>query len=135
MDIPRYSVMTITYQYKVEDNHLYLKCKGIFDQKALMGLFEEALQITGRHDRDIVLVDLRDIGGGPPTVLQRYELGVFIARRNHLGIHIVVVGEEPLIDPGRLAETVALNRGARGKGFTSLDEAVAWIEEQVADKH
>ena len=126
--------MTLDYRYEVEDNYLYIKCKGIFDQKALIEFFGEALRIPVCYGRDTVLVDFREIEGGPPSVLQRYELGVFIAERHHLGIRLVVVGEEPLVDPRRLAETVALNRGARGKVFTDLDEAVDWIEEQVADK-
>jgi len=36
-----------------------------------------------------------------------------------------------MIDLERFGETVAVNRGAIGKVFTDVDEAVAWLEQIV----
>jgi len=42
-----------------------------------------------------------------------------------------LIGKEPMIDLERFGETVAVNRGAIGKVFTDVDEAVAWLEQIV----
>jgi hypothetical protein len=40
---------------------------------------------------------------------------------------VAYVGDEPLIDPARFGETVAVNRGALIKVTTDLNEAFAWL--------
>lgn len=123
--------MAIEYQIEVRENYVYIQCQGIYNGSDLMALFDEVLQIPGRTDREVVLVDVQDIGGDHPTTMERYQIGVFIAEHNYLGVCIVVVGKEPYVDPRRFGETVAVNRGARGKVFTDIDEAVAWIDAYV----
>ena len=123
--------MNIDYQAEVRENHVYIHCQGIYNERDLMLLFDEVLQIPGRNDREVVLVDVREISGDHPTTMERYKLGVFISEHNYLGICIVVVGKEPYVDPGRFGETVALNRGARGKVFIDMEAALAWIDSYI----
>ena len=120
--------MSIEYQADVRENYVYIHCQRTYKDTDLLALFDEVLQIPGRSDREVVLVDVQDIGGDHPTTMERYKMGVFIADHNYLGVCIVVVGKEPYVDPRRFGETVAVNRGARGKVFTDIDEAVAWID-------
>jgi hypothetical protein len=42
-------------------------------------------------------------------------------------LQVAVYGRQPLIDPSRFGETVALNRGAKVKVSERLDEALAWL--------
>ena len=59
-------------------------------------------------------------------------MGEYYAQLSHEHksiVAIAVVGNEPLMDPKRLGELVALNRGGRGKGFTDYDEAINWLEQ------
>ena len=123
--------MSIDYQVEVKDDYISVRCQGLYNQKNLMTIFDEVLQIPGRYDLEVVLVDVREIKGDHPTTLERYQLGVFISEHNSLGVCIVVVGEEPYIDPRRFGETVALNRGARGKVFTDMQVAESWIDTYI----
>ena len=81
----------------------------------------------GGRDRTAtrVLVDVRGINGRVPTILDRFEFGVHIAR-NYLrvrrrGSASPCSGHEPMIHPERFGELVARNRGADARVFT--DEA------------
>lgn len=69
--------------------------------------------------------------------MERFKLGdafSTIQRKYNPPICFAVVGDEPIIDPERFGETVAVNRGVLGKVFTDIDEAVAWVEERVEKK-
>jgi len=77
-----------------------------------------------------VLIDLRAVKGTPPDIYERFILGVEtvkIQRKNKTIVTIVIVGNEPMIDPERFGETVALNRGGIGKVFINIEEAESWL--------
>ena len=68
--------------------------------------------------------------------MDRYDAGVRgaeLQREIGRGIAFAVVGNEPMIDPKRFAETVGKNRGANVRVFTDIDEAVDWIEQSAAE--
>ncbi len=77
-----------------------------------------------------VLVDVRGINGRVPTILDRFEFGVGIAR-NYLEfdprIRLAVLGHEPMIHPDRFGELVARNRGADARVFTDEAQARDWL--------
>ena len=59
-------------------------------------------------------------------VLRRLQM--IIAFVTHLrGIRVAGVLSEATIDPKRLGETMARNRGANVKIFTRLSDAIAWL--------
>jgi hypothetical protein len=91
-----------------------------------IGLFESRKQSKG-------LVDCRTVSGTLSTV-ERYDLAVYLAElharyavEHGAPLQIACVGSEPLIDPSRFGETVALNRGAQLKVTTDMGEAQAWL--------
>jgi len=43
-------------------------------------------------------------------------------------IRMAIVGSEPYIDPDRFGETVATNRGGDVGVFTSMTDALAWLD-------
>ena len=126
--------MSVDFQVEVEPHCVRLTCQGRYSQKAMLGVFDEALEIAAKNGRKAALVDITGLKGAPPDVLDRFELGVAFAEKQNRKekiVAMVLVGDEPMIDRDRFGEIVALNRGAIGKVFTDHDEAVAWLETKV----
>jgi hypothetical protein len=76
-----------------------------------------------RESRIIILEDL------PPTIIERYDHGKTFAQiqlKHDRRIFVGLVGKEPIIDPQRFGETVAINRGAHCKVFTNLKDGLDW---------
>lgn len=122
--------MTIEYQADVKGEYAQLTCHGTYGKEELLDLFEQALEYAAANGLQAVLVDISDVEGAPDTN-DRFEVGARFAEIQ-LGketiVAIAVFGSEPLIDPERFGETVALNRCAVGKVFTELNEAISWLE-------
>lgn len=72
-----------------------------------------------------VLLDIRSMNG-TITYVDRYRAG-YAAANTLMVIPAAVVGSEPLIDPNRLGEIVARNRGVNVKVFTDYAEAEQWL--------
>ena len=69
------------------------------------------------------------------TTLERWDYGVYMARL-HLDhvigegqspLQFAYVGRYPLLDPKRLGETVAINRGLTVKVTEDFHEAMSWL--------
>ncbi len=125
--------MSIDVQFEVKADYVYLRCRGTFKLKAVLEVYEKAFRVAAQESRKAVLVDGRDLEGEPPTTMERYEQGVYLAEHNPLRILIAVVGKEPMVERRRFGETVGRNRGATGQAFTDLDEAIAWLKEMVGE--
>ncbi len=122
--------MSIEFQAELKSQYAQLSCHGDFEKQALLDLLDEALDYAAQNGVTAVLVDIRNVEGLPSTA-ERFEMGEAFAEIQ-LGketiIAVAIVGREPLIDPERFGETVALNRCAVGKVFTDMVEAVNWLE-------
>jgi hypothetical protein len=126
--------MSIQFKIDVQPQYVRLICQGYFNKDAALDLFDEALEIAMKRGRNAVLVDINNLKGAPPSLLDRFYLGssfAAIQQGKEKIVAMVVVGEEPLIDRERFGEMVAINRGAVGKVFTDDSEAVAWLESKV----
>jgi len=62
--------------------------------------------------------------------LDRYRFGMATVEQQLTG-PIAFVGKEPILDPRRLGEVVARNRGVNVRAFTSEPEARVWLREQT----
>jgi hypothetical protein len=128
--------MDIEIQTELKPKYALVRCRFTFKIDAFLEVCERAFQFTASEGRKAVLVDIRDVTGEPFTTTERYRTGERVAelqRGTGKGIAMVVVGNEPMIDPMRFGETVGKNRGANGQVFTDIDEAVEWIEKVAAD--
>jgi hypothetical protein len=65
-----------------------------------------------------------------PTFSERYRTGERAAVFASQGIKIALVGTPDQLDPGRLGELVARNRGVEGRVFTNLAAAKKWLLEK-----
>jgi hypothetical protein len=49
-------------------------------------------------------------------------------------LQFAYVLQEPVLDPKRFAETVAVNRGMWAKAFDNLEDALGWLRRAPANK-
>jgi hypothetical protein len=77
-----------------------------------------------------MLLDCRALHGGF-TPFQRYEFGLYVAERHvhdaRREVRVAMVGRAPLVEPGRLGELVAVNRGAPVRVLGEMEEAYRFL--------
>ena len=93
--------------------------------------FIELLAEAVRCGATKILIDGEEITGNP-TQFERFLYGEFVAEAvKRLGAETVPVFayvlHEPVLDPMRFGETVALNRGMNLKVFDDYDLAIDWL--------
>lgn len=114
----------------VHPDYLEVACSGLYSRAETLRVGEEAYGEAARANRSAVLIDVREITGRIPTILDRFEMGVRIAkhyRESDPRIRLAVVGHEPMIHPERFGELVARNRGADARVFTDRTPALDWL--------
>lgn len=123
-----------------EGAYIACNCAGEFDPGQFIEILDQAMEESINKGKSSLLINVTDVESGPLDAFQRYSIGQRIAETQfkHGGkVRIAVVGRKPLIEERKFAETVALNRGAVGKAFHDLEEAILWIGEKsgkVLDK-
>ena len=107
---------------------------GPFDLSQAQQTFQDILAAMVKHKLKKVLVDGRQIIGDPEP-LERFYYGRYVAhavaqtinRSRVEGPRFAYVLKEPVLDPNRFGETVAVNRGMRIKAFDNLKQAEWWL--------
>ena len=107
---------------------------GRFSLDEAQRAFVEMMDAVALHKTERVLVDGRSIKGNPRT-MERFYYGEFaagtVARYQDRGVSLATrfayVLNEPVLDPKRFGETVAVNRCMRLKVFGNLEEAIKWL--------
>ena len=125
--------MSLMIDVIVEEDFLRLRCSGHCSLADVTKVYSQVVSAALEHDRSRVLIDAILVDG-ELTTMERYASSEFIAsdiRQRALGkiTRIAVCGREPLIDPQRFGETVAVNRGVNAKASTDVNEAVAWLRQ------
>jgi len=103
-------------------------------------LIKQIIEVYVAHKAIKILVDLGKVTGDRTTT-QRFELGVLAADKYHEiqsklnlpNCSFAAVGNEPVVDPNRFTETVAVNRGLNVKVFTEMDKAIRWLAAQSTE--
>jgi len=115
---------------------LIVSAEGEFSLEAAKSTFLDIIDAIEHNQSERVLLDGREIDGNP-TVIERFYYGEFVADSvdrlrqspNYEGPPTFgYVLREPMLDPLRLGETVAVNRGVSLKAFEALDEAIKWLD-------
>lgn len=123
--------MSVDMRFEFRDDYLFVQCAGIYDFESMRRVYATSFAAAVRGDCKALLVDVRDLTGEPPTIFERYTLGVYVAelqRGPARGVMIAGVGKRPMVHAKKFGELVARNRSAAARIFTSMDEAVAWIK-------
>ena len=107
---------------------------GEFELDLAQHQFIELLDEVVASGATKVLVDGRQMTG-KPTDFERFLYGEFAASatldvlfRHNVRLKFAYLIHEPLRDPERFGETVAVNRGMNVKTFEDRNEAVEWLK-------
>jgi hypothetical protein len=133
--------MSMTLQIRPEPDLLRIDATGEFSLDEAKLNFLETMEAVALHKPKAVLFDGRTVTGNPQT-MERFYCGEFAAhtvlqyqiRTRSAAPRFAYVFKEPVLDPQRFAETVALNRGMLIKVCDNLEEALNWLSPALARK-
>jgi hypothetical protein len=117
------------------DGDLLMVCAmGEFSLEEAKRIFLEMMEAIALHSTKRVLLDGRTITGNPRTI-ERFFYGEFAAqtvaqhqtRTPSAATRFAYLLKEPVLDPQKFGETVAVNRGMPVKVFDSMEEAIHWL--------
>jgi hypothetical protein len=95
---------------------------GAYGLQLTKNLFDRVAADANQYEANRVLIDMRGVAGRV-TTMDRYEMGVHAASR--FKIRVALVGRSDMID--HFGETVAINRGVKGRVFIDEAEALSWL--------
>ena len=121
-------------QFDANNSLLRMGFDGPFSLAEAQSQFIDTLGSVVKHQAKKVLMDGRAVTG-EPRILQRFLYGEFVANAvldlSARGLapapQFAYVLLEPVLDPGRLGQTVALNRGMNVKMFDNERQAEQWL--------
>jgi len=124
------SVMDKNFDLQVKDNYIKVKCSGPYNKDGKRENIQKILDFALSNNRPRILFDLNDITGHP-SVLDRVEFAVdlssLVLNLSRTVARIAVVGQPPIVHPGRIAESVAVKCGINVKVFEDGELAEQWI--------
>jgi hypothetical protein len=125
--------MGLDLQVERKADYLLITVSGGFDLESAKDAARRIIEFCEAHKQSKALVDCRNVAG-PLSTIERYDYATFVADlhtryalEHGAPLRVAYVGNEPLIDPSRFGETVAVNRGALLKATTDMGEARAWL--------
>lgn len=129
--------MGIQHEILIRSDHVRVLCEGAYVLIDFLQVIQTALETATRAHLTKILFDCRKLQG-QLTITQRYDLGaqgaaLYTKTLESGCILMVMLGNEPLIDPRRFAEVVANNRGVPVKATTDLQEALNWLQLQSGE--
>jgi len=123
--------MSIKTRSEIHKSYVHMLCWGSFNFEALKDIFGKAFELAVEKELNKILVDGMEVLGTSPTMLERYDLGEYVAQlcfKYKRPFQIAVAGKVPFVDPDRFGETVARNLGVNGRVFTDLEESLLWLK-------
>ena len=126
--------MSLRVDFETHKNYLRAIVSGEYNLRGALDVYDQAIKIAVAGGQSRLLLDASRVTGAP-TQDERYMLGLFVAAEQRIlasrtppaEVQVAVYGSQPLIDPERFGETVAVNRGAKVKVSEHLDEALSWL--------
>jgi len=131
----RSNAMGLNAESTLRSGFVHVIVTGEFDLDDAKRNFLETLDLLEQHALRKVLLDGREISG-EPEIVERFYYGEFVADSTFGLIDRGWTGElpqfayvlhEPVLDPLRLGETVAVNRGVNVKVFEEEPDALDWL--------
>ena len=126
--------MSMLQETHPDGDLLRVHATGEFSLEEAKRNFLEMMEAVAAHSSKRVLVDGQTVTGNP-RAMERFLYGEFTAdavtehqTRSASGpIRFACVLKEPVLDPKRFGETVAVNRGMLIRVFDNLEEAIHWL--------
>jgi hypothetical protein len=122
--------MTIKIKIEKRAEYLVAKFSGEANLQDIGQRFESLAVRCRKEKKHKLLIDVTAIKAAP-TFSDRYRAGESAVVFAEFGIKIALVGLSELVDPRRLGELVAQNRGVDGRVFIDLAAAEEWLLEKT----
>jgi hypothetical protein len=127
-------MMSLTFRTAVREGYLLMTYKGRYVPSMAARFAGQILAACEKRHASKILVDIREVTGRL-SPLDRLDLGTTAGEKHRAlksskkipGCRFAVVGKYPLIDPKRLAGTVAHGLGMDVKVSTDMSEALVWL--------
>ena len=125
--------MSLQHNMHFVSGLLSVEASGAFSLEDAKQGFLELLGAVVQYKAEKILLDGRNVTGKPKDI-ERFYYGEFVAEATHKIVvehkfvpRFAYVLHEPLRDPARLGETVAVNRGMIIKVFEAPEDAIEWL--------
>ena len=125
--------MSMQQNMHFQSGLLSVDASGEFSLEDAKQAFLELLKAIEQYQAEKILFDGRNVKGKPGD-MERFYYGEFAAREtlrivgeHRIAPRFAYVMHEPLRDPTRLGETVAVNRGMNVKTFQTPEDAIEWL--------
>ena len=125
--------MSMQQNMHFQSGLLSIDASGEFSLQDAKQAFLELLKAIEQYQAEKILFDGRNVKGKPGD-MERFYYGEFAAREtlrivgeHRIAPRFAYVMHEPLRDPTRLGETVAVNRGMNVKTFQTPEDAIEWL--------
>jgi hypothetical protein len=113
---------------------LHVTVTGKYSLEEAKRRFVEMMNAVAQHQVAKVFLDGRSLKGNP-EVIERFYFSEFTASTvNDYSLRglcrppaFAFVLKEPMLDPGRFGEIVAVNRGMNVKAFDNVKDAQRWL--------
>src|SRR5262245_9018007 len=132
--------MSIQQKMHFESGLLRVDARGEYSLEEAKRAFLEMLRAVAQYRAETVRLDGRTLNGKPASI-ERFYYGECAAKetmrliKEHgIAPRFAYVLNEPLRDPLRYGETVAVNRGMFVKTFETPEDAFEWLELRSANK-
>jgi hypothetical protein len=126
--------MSIQQHMRFESGLLTVEANGEFSMEHATRAFADMLKAVAQYQAEKVLFDGRNVEGDPRE-FERFLYAVFAAqgtrelvREYNFIPQFAYVLHEPLRDPNRYGESVAVHAGMKIKVFETPKEALEWLE-------
>ncbi len=122
--------MDLSMHYEIDHECLFVHVMGMFSPGAAPGLIRRSLDVAKENGVEHVLCDLTAVDGLDAEhlpVITRFETAGLIARSLPRQFRLAFLEKPEQIPYDRFDENVMVNRGARVKVTTDLNEAMEWL--------
>jgi hypothetical protein len=126
--------MALTTKIELRKEYLYARLEGEFDFQSALVSTDLILEACIQHQSNKILADFRSVIGQMNdnerihyAELSHEKYQNFLEKGHIKNCRFAWLGKVPLVDPKRLGEAVALNRGMMIRVTTELDQAFVWL--------
>jgi len=116
--------MNLTIESTDRGDYLLVHVDGEWTEASARRIVDAIRDLANEHGATRVLLDSRKLAR-PDRDFTRFVLGQYVAETLGPRIRVAAIGEPANVT--HYAETVAMNRGARLRAFTSEDAALEWL--------
>ena len=111
--------------YENKGAYLFVEAAELYSLALLLTIVQEIAEQCQKEGLYKAIVDLTQMEGNP-SILDRYTIGVEVARIFGAKIQCAAIAKQSMTN--YMVENVAVNRGAKLKVVSTLEEAREWLK-------